>query len=131
MKNVLVTGCAGFIGFHLARRLINESFNVFGFDNVNDYYDINLKRQRLKILQDLGNSSNNSFLFKEENLENKKALDSFVKNNNIKKVVHLAAQAGVRYSLTNPDSYIKSNLLGFNNIIESSKNNDVENFIYA
>ena len=131
MKNILVTGCAGFIGFHLAKRLINESFNVFGFDNVNDYYDVDLKRQRLNILQGLGNSYNNSFIFKEENLENKKALDLFVKKNNIKKVVHLAAQAGVRYSITNPDSYINSNLVGFNNIIESSKNNNVENFIYA
>ena len=128
--NILVTGCAGFIGFHLAKRLINESFNVFGYDNVNDYYDTNLKRNRLKILESAG-SYNKLFTFREENLINKKKLNEFIKNNNIKKVVHLAAQAGVRYSLINPDAYIESNLVGFTNILESCRHNDVENLIYA
>jgi len=123
---ILVTGAAGFIGFHLARRLLEEGLEIVGYDNVNDYYDPSLKEARLKILADFGN-----FKFYRADLCDFAALEKVFRENRIEKIVHLAAQAGVRYSLTNPFAYQKSNLEGFLNIIESARRARVQNFIYA
>lgn len=123
---ILVTGSAGFIGFHLARKLLQEGLEVVGYDNVNDYYDQSLKEARLKILSDF-----NNFQFYRSDLCDFTTLEKVFRENRIEKIVHLAAQAGVRYSLTNPFAYQKSNLEGFLNIIESAKRAGVSNFIYA
>ncbi|MFA7710235.1 MAG: NAD-dependent epimerase/dehydratase family protein [Candidatus Neomarinimicrobiota bacterium] len=123
---VLVTGSAGFIGFHLARQLLSEGLQVIGYDNVNDYYDPSLKEARLRLLADFDN-----FTFFRADLCDSETLETVFKKQSIAKVVHLAAQAGVRYSLTNPFAYQRSNLQGFLNIIEAAKRAEVQNFIYA
>ena len=126
--NILVTGCAGFIGFHLCLDLISKKkVSLFGIDNLNSYYDIKLKKDRLKILK----KKSNNFLFKKIDLINFDKLDRFFKKNKFDIIINLAAQAGVRYSLSNPDSYFKSNILGFYNIIELSKKYKIKHFIYA
>ena len=134
--SVLVTGAAGFIGFHLCKRLIEENLEVIGIDNINDYYDIDLKKSRLKELDNIKSKNCGKFNFFE--LDISKAIDlKFIfnlKNREISKinlVVHLAAQAGVRYSIENPSAYVESNLVGFNNIIEECRINKVEHFVYA
>ncbi|HQH56698.1 MAG TPA: NAD-dependent epimerase/dehydratase family protein [Candidatus Marinimicrobia bacterium] len=124
--SILVTGSAGFIGFHLARRLLQEGIEVVGYDNVNDYYDPSLKEARLRILNDF-----DKFKFYRADLCDFATLQKVFSDQTIEKVVHLAAQAGVRYSLINPFAYQKSNLEGFLNIIELSKRAKVKNFIYA
>ena len=125
MKKILITGVAGFIGFHLALRLSKmKSYQVFGIDNLNDYYDVNLKKDRLKILK-------KKIQFFKIDICNTKKLDQLFKKNKFEKVFHLAAQAGVRYSYKNPDAYFKSNLIGFQNIIQFSKKIGVNHFIYA
>jgi len=123
---VLVTGSAGFIGFHLTLQLLNEGLIVVGYDNVNDYYDPSLKEARLRLLTDF-----NHFKFYRADLCDFETLLKVFQENPIQKVVHLAAQAGVRYSLTNPFAYQHSNLEGFLNIIEVAKRAKVQNFIYA
>ena len=111
-KNILVTGCAGFIGFHTCLALLkNKHFNVFGIDNLNKYYDKQLKLDRLKILK-----NNKSFVFNKINISNKKKVDENFRKNKYDYVVHLAAQAGVRYSIESPETYVKSNQIGFFNI---------------
>ena len=134
--SVLVTGAAGFIGFHLCKRLIEENLEVIGIDNINDYYDIDLKKSRLKELNNIKSKNFGKFNFFE--LDISKSIDlKFIfnlKNREISKiniVVHLAAQAGVRYSIENPSAYVESNLVGFNNIIEECRINKVEHFVYA
>ncbi len=126
MKKVIVTGCAGFIGSYLSKALSENSFEVFGIDNVNDYYDINLKKDRLENF-----IFKNDILFDNIDISNqskiKKAFNSFKPDI----VINLAAQAGVRYSISNPMQYAVSNLLGFTNILELSKELNVEHFIYA
>ena len=123
---VLVTGSSGFIGFHLSNTLLKNNHDVIGIDNHNEYYDIKLKKDRLKILK-----KNNNFLFYQLDLLNKSKLNEVVKNNKIKIIVHLAAQAGVRYSIENPDTYLKNNLEVFFNILDVSRQNHLNHLIFA
>jgi UDP-glucuronate 4-epimerase len=123
---VLVTGVAGFIGFHLARRLLDRGDEVIGLDNVNDYYDVSLKHARLKLLADRA-----GYQFHKLDLADRAGMAGFFKTQRPQRVAHLAAQAGVRYSLTNPHAYIDSNLTGFTNILEGCRHNGVEHLAYA
>jgi UDP-glucuronate 4-epimerase len=124
--NILVTGAAGFIGFHLSQLLLAQDYNVIGIDNLNDYYDVELKNERLKILEENGN-----FQFHKIDLADQESVNSIFKNHDIDIVINLAAQAGVRYSLNHPHSYIHSNLVGFINILEASRHYQVKHLIYA
>ena len=128
--NVLVTGVGGFIGFSLCRELLKNDINLIGYDNLNDYYDVNLKEARINILNESSDNRAN-WRFIKGSLEDKKILEDIFKKYNIEIVIHLAAQAGVRYSIENPSSYINSNLIGFSNILECCRNFSVKNFIYA
>ena len=138
---ILVTGAAGFIGFHLVSKLLTKGYSVVGLDQINNYYDIKLKFDRLKqngIKTDeieynkISNSTkNNNYRFIKLNLEDKKSLEFLFKEEEFDSVCNLAAQAGVRYSLTNPDSYINSNIVGFVNILECCRNYNVKNLSYA
>ena len=123
---ILVTGCAGFIGMHLCEKLFELGYCVIGIDNLNDYYDVNLKKKRLSILQ-----NKSSFTFIKTDISNMNDLENVFKMHNPNKVVNLAAQAGVRYSLINPHSYMESNILGFMNILECCRHYDVEGLVYA
>ena len=124
--SILVTGAAGFIGYHLIEKILNKNKKVIGIDNINTYYDINLKKDRVKNLK-----KNKKFSFYKVDLSNYKKINNIVKKNNIKILIHLAAQAGVRYSITNPRSYFNSNLEGFFNILEVSRDNKIKHLIYA
>ncbi|NWQ39589.1 NAD-dependent epimerase [Bacillus sp. EB106-08-02-XG196] len=124
--NILVTGAAGFIGFHLSKRLLAENYHVIGVDNLNDYYDVRLKKERLKLLE-----SNINFKFYQTDLADQESLNQIFEDHSIPIVINLAAQAGVRYSLTHPHSYVHSNLVGFVNILEACRHNQVEHLIYA
>lgn len=124
--SILVTGAAGFIGFHLSGRLCKEGYSVTGIDNLNDYYDVNLKHARLNQLKSLPD-----FEFHQLDLTDKKRVDDLFRKNNFTYVVNLAAQAGVRYSLTNPYAYLESNLHGFLNILEACRHHKTEHLIYA
>ena len=123
---ILVTGAAGFIGYHLCKSLLNDSYAVMGVDNVNDYYDINLKLSRLDQL-----NSYKNFSIEKIDISEREELTKVFKSFKPNKVVNLAAQAGVRYSIENPYVYMESNLVGFLNIIELCRHNNVEGFIYA
>jgi len=124
--SVLVTGAAGFIGFHLSRRLIAEGVEIVGLDNLNDYYDVNLKKDRLAILSQAQN-----FTFVELDLVDTSGMEKLFQKYSFQRVVNLAAQAGVRYSLENPKAYVDSNLSGFLNILEGCRHNRVEHLVYA
>lgn len=128
-KVVLVTGVAGFIGANLVKRLLTEftSVKVIGIDNITDYYDVRLKHERLNELTVYGNR----FVFVKDSIANKQAIDEIFTTYTPQIVVNLAAQAGVRYSITNPDSYIESNLIGFYNILEACRHHGVEHLVYA
>lgn len=123
---ILITGSAGFIGFHLARKLLSEGWQVIGIDNLNDYYDPKLKEDRLAILQ-----KHKDFVFKKVDLKDKTAVDAVFVDYKPEYVINLAAQAGVRYSIQNPYAYIDSNLVGFMNILEACRHNPVRHLIYA
>ena len=125
-KSLLLTGCAGFIGFHMARRLLNDGYKVIGLDNLNDYYDVSLKKDRLSILK-----GHDAFTFIQASLEKRNVLEKVFAEKFFGKVLHLAAQAGVRYSLKNPHVYVDSNLVGFLNLIEGCRHKGVEHLIYA
>lgn len=125
-KVYLVTGAAGFIGFHLSKRLLEKGCTVIGLDNLNDYYDVNLKKARLSIIEKY-----ESFKFIYADLADKVSLVKIFQENKIDIVVNLAAQAGVRYSITNPDVYIQSNIVGFTNILEVCRHNNIEHLLYA
>ncbi len=123
---ILITGSAGFIGYHVTKKILNKNIKVIGIDNINNYYDINLKKNRIKDLK-----KNKKFFFYKVDLLNYKKLDNIVKNKKIKIIIHLAAQAGVRYSIKNPRTYFKSNLEGFFNILEISRHNNIKHLVYA
>lgn len=127
IKNkILITGAAGFIGYHLSKRLCKNDYNVIGLDNLNSYYDVNLKKSRLNKLKSYQN-----FNFFETDLIEREEIFKLFQNESPTIVIHLAAQAGVRYSITNPHSYVDSNLVGFVNILESCRHNPVKHLIYA
>lgn len=128
---ILVTGAAGFIGYHLTKRLLALGHNVVGYDNLNPYYDPNLKIARLDSLSDFADSSSGSFSLVKASLEDQHSVESAFEKYQPNKVVNLAAQAGVRYSIENPSAYINSNLVGFSNILEACRHNSVEHLIYA
>jgi len=123
---ILVTGCAGFIGMHLCKSLLRDDYQVYGIDNFNDYYDPNLKKERLNKL-----STNKNFSFTRLDISDLKPLEKVFSSFKPDKVVNLAAQVGVRYSLENPHAYIKSNMVGFMNILECCRRNIVQGLIYA
>lgn len=128
-KTILVTGAAGFIGSNLVKRLFNDTKNikVIGIDSITDYYDVNIKYERLKEIEALGKD----WTFVHDSIANKEAVEEIFSKNKISVVVNLAAQAGVRYSITNPDAYIQSNLIGFYNILEACRHHEVEHLVYA
>jgi UDP-glucuronate 4-epimerase len=128
---ILVTGSAGFIGFHTALKLLERGDEVVGFDNVNDYYDPSLKENRLKILIEKAGSGLGKFSFVRENLADRPALERCFKDHCFDRVIHLAAQAGVRYSLENPHAYVESNLIAFTNILEACRHAKVPHLTYA
>lgn len=123
---VLLTGAAGFIGFHTAIALLERGIQVVGLDNLNDYYDVNLKRARLSRL-----TAHSNFCFAGGNIADRDFLDSTFKIQDPTHVINLAAQAGVRYSIENPRSYVESNLVGFLNILEGCRHHDVQHLVYA
>jgi UDP-glucuronate 4-epimerase len=138
---VLVTGAAGFIGFYVSKVLLAKGHEVVGLDNINDYYDVNLKFARLNelginkdeaaIFNEICKSKNDKFSFVRMNLENREELPKLFKSQNFDIVCNLAAQAGVRYSLENPETYVDSNLVGFLNILECCRNNAIKHLVYA
>lgn len=126
MSTVLVTGAAGFIGFHLAQRLLRLGHQVTGFDNLNDYYEVSLKEARLNILR-----GEAGFRFVPAGLEQREIVDELFSSESFDCVVHLAAQAGVRYSMQNPHAYIDSNIVGFLNILEGCRHSGVKHLLFA
>ena len=132
-KTVFVTGAAGFIGSNLAMELLRSSANakIVGIDNVNDYYDVSIKEYRLKKIEELAARSQNEWEFVRGDIADKPLMDELFARYRPAVVVNLAAQAGVRYSITNPDAYVQSNLIGFYNVLECCRNFPVEHLVYA
>lgn len=129
--SVLVTGAAGFIGFHLSTRLLERGTAVVGFDNLNPYYDPALKRARLQRLQDTASRTGTPFTLIQADLEDGEAVRRAFAEHRPERVVNLAAQAGVRYSIENPAAYIQANLVGFGHILEGCRHHDVQHLVYA
>jgi len=125
-KKILVTGAAGFIGFHLSKRLLADGFHVLGVDILNDYYDVNIKKDRLKRL-----GQNPRFSFFQTDLSDLEGMTKIFDSHEIDAVVNLAAQAGVRYSLVNPHAYVESNLVGFVNILECCRHHHIKHLVFA
>ncbi|UJW75326.1 NAD-dependent epimerase [Rhizobium sp. SL42] len=128
---VLVTGNAGFIGYHVAKRLIERGDEVVGFDVVNDYYDPALKEARLALLNEAAGRQGGRYSFIRANLADRTAVETCFADHSFDRVIHLAAQAGIRYSLENPHSYVESNLIGFTNILEACRHAQVAHLTYA
>ncbi len=126
MEKILITGSAGFIGFHLSKLLLYKNYTVAGIDNLNNYYDPKLKEDRLAILK-----QNKNFIFHEKDIKDRYSVDNIFNKFNPDYVINLAAQAGVRYSLKNPYAYVDSNLVGFMNILEACRKYPVKHLIYA
>ena len=143
MSKILVTGAAGFIGFHVSKKLIDLGFEVYGIDNLNAYYDVRLKLDRLKELgidiqselfmrqQEVKSGSNEKFRFSQMDLVDEHRLDNLFLKEKFDAVINLAAQAGVRYSIENPKAYIQANVVGFMNILEACRSNQIKHLIYA
>lgn len=141
MSKILITGTAGFIGFHLSNALLERGYTVVGLDNINDYYDVNLKYGRLKesgITKELieynkliKSEKNRKYSFIKLNLEDQENINQLFDKEKFELVVNLAAQAGVRYSLVNPHAYINSNIIGFTNILEACRHNSIKHLVYA
>ena len=129
MKNILITGAAGFIGMHTCIKFLNEGYHVIGLDNINNYYSTKLKNDRIKNILNESKLLKNNFTFLEEDLNS--TVWSDLNKMNIDIVIHLAAQAGVRYSIENPNAYLESNILGFQKVLEFVTNNSIDNFLYA
>lgn len=125
-QKILITGGAGFIGFHLSRKLLEEGCSIIGFDNLNEYYDVQLKYDRLEILKEF-----EKFQFVKGDLADKEALNDLFERERPDIVVNLGAQAGVRYSIENPDAYMQSNMIGFFNILECCRHYPVKHLVYA
>ena len=131
-KVILVTGAAGFIGFSVCKAFLKKnSYTVIGIDNLNNYYDVELKKTRLDYLNKISKDSKSKWSFKKVSIDKYDAVKKIFEKFKPTIVINLAAQAGVRYSLTNPMEYVNSNLVGFQNIIECCRNSSIENFIYA
>ena len=130
-ETVLITGAAGFIGSFLVKRFLKSGYQVIGIDNINSYYDKNLKLKRLEVIKEYSIKNEFSWFFYEINIEDKNNMRKIFLETKPQIVVNLAAQAGVRYSIINPSSYVKSNLLGFSNILDLCQTNDVRHFVYA
>ena len=126
MQNTLVTGAAGFIGYHLCKRLLDEGRTVVGVDNINDYYDVRLKNDRLDRLREYPD-----FTFHKTDLNDLESLGSIFSHAAVDTVVNLAAQAGVRYSLENPQAYVDSNLVGFVNVLECCRHHNIKHLVFA
>lgn len=122
---LLVTGAAGFIGYHTSQKLLEQGYEVVGIDNLNDYYDVNLKEHRLAQL------NHPKFQFHKMDLVDNKAMSDLFEQHQFERVIHLAAQAGVRYSITHPHAYIDSNIVGFLNILEACRHTHVKHLVYA
>ncbi len=122
----LITGAAGFIGFHLSKRLLGQGNSVVGIDNLNEYYDVNLKKSRLNELK-----GDPEFIFHKLDLVDRNGIEKIFSENRFDYVVNLAAQAGVRYSLKNPHAYVDSNIVGFLNILEGCRNSDIKHLVFA
>lgn len=142
MQKILITGAAGFIGYFTVKKLMNLGYKVVGLDNINDYYDVNLKYARLKDLgfnredaecweKETQSSNNNKLSFIRLNLEDRESLPKVFEKHQFDAVINLAAQAGVRYSLENPMAYVDSNLVGYVNILECCRHNKVKHLVYA
>ena len=129
--SIFVTGAAGFIGFSLCKKLLDYEDQIIGIDNLNSYYEVKLKKARIVNLQEKANNLNKKFIFMKKDIENKEELEKVFDEYKPSYVIHLAAQAGVRYSIKNPHAYIQSNIVGFLNILEGCRKNPVKNFIYA
>lgn len=138
--NILVTGTAGFIGFHVVNRLLNDGHTIIGIDAINDYYDVRLKLDRLAYAgiespsftrNKKYESANSLYTFYKVNIEEKKPLEKIFAEHTIDIVIHLAAQAGVRYSIENPDAYIQSNIVAFENILECCRHHNIQHLVYA
>ncbi len=131
--NVLVTGSAGFIGSYLIKELLSQNYNVTGIDNLNDYYDVKLKKSRLLNIENYVRESNiiKNYDFIEADISNRDSFFKALNNKKIDLVVNLAAEAGVRYSIENPNNFIKSNIEGFLNVLELSKNVEIKHLLYA
>ena len=128
---VLVTGAAGFIGFHSSVELLNRGYDVVGLDNLNNYYDVSLKKARLNQIHKAAKPSDGTFVFYEIDISNKDRVQELFRVEKFDKVINLAAQAGVRYSIENPDTYIQSNIVGFLNILEGCRYSEIQHLVYA